>query len=319
VGATCVQRAALAAVLLALAACSTPRPAPVVDRTPGAAVPAAKPAAEKPADPRPPTYVVRRGDTLYQIALDNGLDWRELADWNRIDPNRIYAGQELRLRAPAGATATVKPVPAPAPVQGRPIGPAESAPAASTTPSLVVSEPKAERVPYSDQALARLAAPPAAPPAVVAARPEPKPEPAAPPPQPSAPAADLDDENVAWAWPASGRLSNPYSESAALKGIGIAGKTGQPVMAAAPGKVVYSGSGLRGYGKLVIIKHNKEYLSVYAHNSELLVKEGQSVARGQKIAEMGGTDADIVKLHFEIRRYGKPVDPLKLLPEKTSS
>lgn len=302
-------------LVLLTAACSTSRQAPVVDRGPGAVTSAAKPQPDKAADQRPATYVVKRGDTLYQIALDNGLDYRELAEWNRIDPNRIYAGQELRLRPPGG-TAAIAPVPAPAPVQGRPIGPTEPAPMAAQ--SQVVSEPKAERVPYSDQALARLSAPPTAPPAVAAAKPDVKPEPPKPvatAPTP-APAVDLDDENVTWAWPASGRLSNAYSESAALKGIGIAGKTGQPVLAAAPGRVVYSGSGLRGYGKLVIIKHNKEYLSVYAHNSELLVKEGQSVARGQKIAEMGGTDADIVKLHFEIRRYGKPVDPMKLLPEK---
>ncbi len=310
---TTLRLAALAVVFLA-AACSTPRPAPVVDRAPGAAAPAAKPVPDKAADQRPLVYVVKRGDTLYQIALDNGLDYRELAEWNRIDPNRIYAGQELRLRAPGTTLAT--PAPAPAPV-ARPIGPAEPAPSAAGAGSQVVSEPKAERVPYSDQALARMTAPPAAPPPTVAVKPEIKPEPPKPAaPPPSAPTVDLDDENVVWAWPASGRLSNGYSESASLKGIGIAGKTGQPVLAAAPGKVVYSGSGLRGYGKLIIIKHNKEYLSVYAHNSELLVKEGQSVARGQRIAEMGGTDADIVKLHFEIRRYGKPVDPMKLLPEK---
>jgi lipoprotein NlpD len=312
---TLLRLGALVVVLLT-AACSTSRQAPVVDRGPGATTPAAKPQPDKAADQRPATYVVKRGDTLYQIALDNGLDYRELAEWNRIDPNRIYAGQELRLRGPTAAVASVPP---PAAVQGRPIGPSEPAPAAAQ--SQVVSEPRAERLPYSDQALARLSAPPASSPAVVAAKPEVKPEPPKPvatAPAPPAPTVDLDDENVVWAWPASGRLSNGYSESAALKGIGIAGKTGQPVMAAAPGKVVYSGSGLRGYGKLVIIKHNKEYLSVYAHNSELLVKEGQNVARGQKIAEMGGTDADIVKLHFEIRRYGKPVDPLKLLPEKAA-
>ncbi|MGH8618806.1 MAG: peptidoglycan DD-metalloendopeptidase family protein [Burkholderiales bacterium] len=303
--------AALAVVVaVALSACSTRRAAPVVDRGPGGApAPVAKALPDKPADPRPPTYTVKRGDTLYQIALDNGLDWRELAEWNGItNANRIFVGQELRVRAPVpAATASVPPVP---PVQGRPLEPAPSA-------SNVVSEPRAERVPYSDQALARLTAPPAT--ATAAIKPEPKPEPAKPVPvAPVPPAAEPDDENVAWAWPATGRLSNGYSESATLKGIGIAGKTGQPVLAAAPGRVVYSGSGLRGYGKLVIIKHNKEYLSVYAHNRELLVKEGQGVTRGQKIAEMGGTDADIVKLHFEIRRYGKPVDPLKLLPEKVA-
>ena len=115
-------------------------------------------------------------------------------------------------------------------------------------------------------------------------------------------------------WPAKGRLVASFSESATLKGIDIAGAVGDPVLASAPGKVVYAGSGLRGYGKLVIVKHNATYLTAYAHNREILVKEGQTVTRGQKIAEMGSTDADRVKLHFEIRRLGKPMDPLRYLP-----
>ena len=114
--------------------------------------------------------------------------------------------------------------------------------------------------------------------------------------------------------PTMGKIIADFSEAANKKGIDIAGKLGQPVTASAPGKVVYSGSGLRGYGKLVIIKHNKTYLSAYAHNDQVLVKEGQSVARGQKIAEMGNSDAEQVKLHFEVRRFGKPVDPAKYLP-----
>jgi lipoprotein NlpD len=113
--------------------------------------------------------------------------------------------------------------------------------------------------------------------------------------------------------PATGKVIGEFSESA-NKGINIAGKLGQAVVASAAGKVVYSGSGLRGYGKLVIIKHNKTYLSAYAHNDQILVKEGQSVTKGQKIAEMGNTDADQVKLHFEIRKFGKPVDPSRYLP-----
>ncbi len=126
--------------------------------------------------------------------------------------------------------------------------------------------------------------------------------------------ADNDEDRVNWSWPATGKVVTSYSEAANLKGIGIGGKAGQPVLASAAGKVVYAGSGLRGYGKLVIIKHNKTYLSVYAHNSEILVKEGQTVTKGQKIAEMGNTDSEQVKLHFEIRRQGKPVDPIKYLP-----
>jgi lipoprotein NlpD len=130
--------------------------------------------------------------------------------------------------------------------------------------------------------------------------------PSAPPP--------VGDLARGWVWPARGTLIHPFNSGANPKGIAIAGEAGQPVFAAAPGKVVYSGSGLRGYGKLIIIKHDDTFLSVYAHNRELLVKEGQRVAQGQKIAEMGNTDAERVGLHFEIRRQGRPVDPLQYLP-----
>jgi lipoprotein NlpD len=124
----------------------------------------------------------------------------------------------------------------------------------------------------------------------------------------------VEEPTMEWSLPAQGRVITKFSESDNRKGIDIAGKLGQPVMASANGKVVYSGSGLRGYGKLIIIKHNNTYLSAYAHNSKILVKEGQSVSRGQKIAEMGKTDARQVELHFEVRRYGKPVDPAKYVP-----
>ncbi len=115
-------------------------------------------------------------------------------------------------------------------------------------------------------------------------------------------------------WPAKGKVVGTFSETANLKGIDIAGSAGQPVLASAGGTVVYAGTGLRGYGKLIIVKHNKTYLSAYAHNREILVKEGQEVTKGQKIAEMGNTDATEVKLHFEIRRLGKPMDPARYLP-----
>jgi lipoprotein NlpD len=192
------------------------------------------------------------------------------------------------------------------------------------------SEPKALKLPYSEQALAQMrdssAAAPPAPPVVA------PPAPAAPsatgPPATPAPGAvaaapgrvesarvpEIDGGNIDWAWPAAGKVISGFSETANLKGIDIAGKAGQPVLASGAGKVVYAGSGLRGYGKLIIIKHNNTFLSAYAHNREILVKEGQQVARGQKIAEMGDSDADKVMLHFEIRRFGKPVDPAKFLP-----
>jgi lipoprotein NlpD len=128
----------------------------------------------------------------------------------------------------------------------------------------------------------------------------------------TAPGEAADD--LEWVWPVKGKLVTGFSDTANLKGIDIAGVAGQPVLASAPGRVVYAGSGLRGYGKLVIIKHNNTFLSAYAHNREIVVKEGQQVTRGQKIAEMGSTDADQVKLHFEIRRLGRPTDPLKYLP-----
>ena len=117
---------------------------------------------------------------------------------------------------------------------------------------------------------------------------------------------------------AAGKTIATFSEAGdnANKGLDLAGKTGDPVLAAAAGKVVYAGSGLRGYGNLVIVKHDSTYLSAYAHNSKILVKEGDSVSRGQKIAEVGSSDADQPKLHFEIRKLGKPVDPLALLPNR---
>ena len=151
------------------------------------------------------------------------------------------------------------------------------------------------------------------------AKPEPPAQIAKVEPSPQAarpePGAEPDDEDtVEWIWPARGRIVARFTDSG-NKGVDIAGRVGDPVLASAPGKVVYSGSGLRGYGKLVIIKHNKTYLSAYAHNNQILVKEGQTVAKGQKIGEVGATDADSPRLHFEIRRLGKPVDPMKFLPE----
>ena len=183
---------------------------------------------------------------------------------------------------------------------------AGAASAQTATPAVggVKSEPKGVRVPYSEQAYAQLASlkPETSPGSKPEARPEPKPD------------AARGEDDLDWIWPASGKVISAFNDSANLKGIAIAGRTGQPILASAAGKVIFSGTGIRGFGQLIVIKHNNTFLSVYAHNSVLLVKEGQTVTKGQKIAEMGNTDTDQVKLHFEIRRQGKPVDPLKFLP-----
>ncbi len=309
----------------ALSACSsTPRQAPVSERAPAAKKPARSVARSSEPDWRPQTHSVQKGDTLYAIALEYGFDYKELAEWNGIGaPYVIRIGQQLRLSPPqqegGAVTAPLKTV-APV-VESRVAG---ESPPQTASGSQVKTQPKAGKVPYSVEAenAAKVAvkpeivAPKAPPvieekPKIADARVAPAVSEEKKPLQP----ASGDDEDPEWGWPAKGKVIATFSEGSSFKGVDIAGKTGQPVLAAAPGKVVYSGSGLRGYGKLVIIKHNKTYLSAYAHNSQILVKEGQSVLKGQRIAEMGDSDADQVKLHFEIRRLGKPVDPLKHLPE----
>ena len=330
-------RVAAIVLVVGVAACASRGRAPIEERSPRAAPPAAaptpapEPSAPSEAEARVQTYTVKRGDTLYAIALDHGLDYRDLAAWNNLENvNRISVGQVLRVSppgdaAPAGATGVqTMPLRSAPPVQaGDGTAPASpSAPPAMSgarNTETYKTQPKAVKEPYSEQALrdvqraagaaATVAPPPAeiAPPSVAAA-PEPKAV-----PKPAIVATD-DGEKLDWIWPAKGKIVNGFSEATSLKGIDIAGSAGQPITASAAGKVVYAGSGLRGYGKLIIIKHNDIYLSAYAHNRDILVKEGQQVGKGQKIAEMGNTDADQVKLHFEIRRQGKPVDPLRYLP-----
>ncbi len=286
-----------------IAGCAATRPAPVSDRTHAPApTPATKPAPRiaQTAPPetaaRVPLYTVRQGDTVFSIAKAHGVDPRDVAAWNNLEGNRIVIGQQLRVTPPEGVVATpVKP--GPGAVEGRPIDGAP--PAAVTVDPNMKTQPQGVRVPHSDEAYARLAKQPLPP----AAKPD------AVPAETAKPAADSD-----WLWPATGKIVGNFGDGA-HKGISIAGKMGQPVLASAGGRVIFSGQGIRGLGRLIVIKHNNDYLSVYAHNSNLLVKEGQNVNRGQKIAEMGNSDADQVKLHFEIRRQGKPVDPSKLLPQ----
>jgi lipoprotein NlpD len=317
--------------------CASRTRAPVEDRTatpprpvPGApaSAPAAAPGAPAAAagtesDWRPSSYTVKRGDTLYQIALDHGLDYRELAALNNLENiNLIRVGQVLQLKAPGDGSSTttstgvvITPLkPAPAVTESK--APVATATAPRNSDNFK-SSPKAVKEPYSEQALRDVAKGPPAPEVVAVA---PVPTPAAPPVEakpelPRSAAADMDDDNkIDWVWPAKGKIVGNFSETANLKGIDIAGTAGTPVLASAAGTVVYAGTGLRGYGKLIIIKHNKTFLSAYAHNREILVKEGQAVTRGQKIAEMGNTDTTEVKLHFEIRRLGKPMDPARFLP-----
>lgn len=252
-------------------------------------------------DWRPQVYVVQKGDTLFSIAFNHGLDYHELAELNGIkNPGAISIGQQIRL-LPAGAA----PAASPALIESKSIE------------SLVKEQPKVVKYPYSDAALAQIdkVQEPAKPDAATLAKAESITKSEA---KPDSAASNVEDDGEAdaleWSMPTKGKVIAEFSESANRKGIDIGGKLGQPIIASAPGKVVYSGTGLRGYGKLVIIKHNKTYLSAYAHNDQVLVKEGQSVTRGQKIAEMGNTDADQIKLHFEVRRLGKPVDPAKYLP-----
>jgi len=250
-------------------------------------------------------HVVQKGDTLYSIAFLNGVDYRDVAEWNKLDnPAAIKIGQQLELHIPvAGTTPRVEPS-APKPVMLSQV----PEPSANTK-----STPKVGKLAYTAQALAQVEhlqgeseAAATTPPAVAAT---------APSKVTIASARQPDDESpLEWGMPTNGKLVAGFSENDNRKGVDIVGQRGQAVVASAAGKVVYSGSGLRGYGKLVIIKHNKTYLSAYAHNDQILVKEGQNVNKGQKIAEMGNTDADQVKLHFEIRKLGKPVDPAKYLP-----
>ncbi len=295
-----MRTAWLGVLLLGLAACTAPGPAPVSDRS--AVRTAAKAEAVRPATPQiaPSTnglHTVQRGDTLYAIAFANGLDYREIAIWNQLESaDLILVGQVLRLTPPPGAI-EIRPLDDEAAPRARPL---------TEPPEL--REPQAVLLPYSEANWAQVSS--ARPATAVASAA--KPAPAAAPPQAAAANAAVES----WLWPAEGTLAGRFG-AAGGKGIDIVGQRNAPVKAVAPGKVVYSGSGLRGYGRLLIVKHAGEYLSAYAHNETILVKEGEMVTAGQRIALMGDSDADRVKLHFEIRRFGKPLDPLNYLPERS--
>jgi lipoprotein NlpD len=263
-----MRRLALLFTLIFLAACTGSRhPAPVEDRRAPAARAAAKPpaAVETPAAPAAEGfYTVKKGDTLYSIALEHGHDYRELAQWNSLDdPTRLNVGQVLRVKPPAEPAVVVG--------AGRPGGRIESRPL----------EPGQKPVPQAQQ-----------------------------PQQPQQSREEprlLEAEPLRFAWPVKGKIVAAFAEPR-QKGIDIAGKTGEAVNAAASGRVTYVGSGIPGLGKLVVIKHDQGYITVYANNKDILVKEQQNVTRGQKIAELGE------KLHFQIRKGAVAVDPLLYLP-----
>lgn len=217
-------------------------------------------------------YRIQHGDTLYKIAFEKGLDYRDLAAWNKLsDAGYIRSGDLLKLRPPKAAVASKV---ATALVPKKPVIVARPIPDDGVRGNIV-------------QANVTLA-----------------------------PDLEVETTPAFWVWPTEGPLLSRYGYGL-NKGIDIGGSYGSPIQAAAAGKVVYAGSGLRGYGKLIIIRHSKALLSAYAHAARILVSEGQFVTSGQSIAEMGDTDADRVKLHFEIREYGKPVDPLNYLPKQS--
>lgn len=241
------------AVTLLLAACGTSR----VVREGGTPQAGAS-------TPRPgQTVTVRRGDTVYRLAVNNGISPLDLATWNNIaPPYTIYPGQRLRLY-PSGSGASRT---------------------ASTPSRSSGATPRSSSTPHTQ------------------------------PPAPTPPPAR---SSVAWRWPAEGQLVARFAAGDPTRqGIGIAGSSGQAVVAAGDGVVVYSGSGLVGYGELIIVKHDDEWLSAYGHNRARLVNEGERVRAGQQIAEMGRTGAARDMLHFEIRHNGRPVDPLTYLPRR---
>ncbi|MGG7055451.1 peptidoglycan DD-metalloendopeptidase family protein [Nitrosomonas sp. ANs5] len=271
-------------------------------------------------------YIVQRGDTLYGIALKYGLDVNQLAERNRIfDPTVLRVGQEIELYA-SGQEGQVsdqeqssdRPVlfaiSQPGYVQQPEGGSYQLETMVSTneqSSTLLKTEPKGAMLAYSEAAASQLGKQAKVKPADKEAE---APAAAASQTATEKKSGSKNSGGINWAWPAGGKIVNKFSEK--TRGVGIAGSLSQPVLASAAGTVVYSGSGLRGYGNLVIIKHNETYLSAYGHNSKVLVHEGEKVSRGQKIAEMGNTDSGAVKLHFEIRERGKPVDPLGFLPNR---
>jgi len=333
-----LRLAAIAAGLLIVAGCTSPtHRAPVEDRSRGAAptpkseasggssAPAAAPKVLPGAENagKPGYYTVKSGDNLIRIGLDNGQNWRDIASWNSLEnPNLIEVGQVLRVVPPNTDPATLNPG-----VSTRGVGTAKldvkpldpkAKPAAGTAGAAggaTAGAAGAATGAVAAGAKAVASATPSASDSKDAAAKEGGKDGGKEPGKDVAKDSPREADEPNWIWPASGPTIAPFEEGK-HKGLSIAGKAGDPVVAAADGRVVYAGSGLRGYGNLIILKHAGDYLTAYAHNQTLLVKEEQSVRKGQKIAEMGATDADRVQLHFEIRKQGKPIDPARQLPSR---
>ena len=239
---------------------------------------------------KPDEHTVRKGDTLYAIAWEHDLDYRDLAAWNTVEhPFVIYPGQVLTLRGTprkaeggaANAEVSIAALPDPSTISQRAVESADGVTAADS-PAAAASGSGTDRS------------------------------------RAKAPAPDVFDGAAPvgkWHWPTNGKVIGSFGKAGG-KGIQISGGYEQPVVAAADGRVVYSGTGLVGYGRLIVLKHNKTFFSAYAHNSRVLVEEDDVVKGGQRIALMGSSGSDKVKLHFEIRRDGKPVDPLRYLPRR---
>ena len=272
--------ASLVAAAIVLGACASQpgeqAAAPVIDRTgrAAAATPPPAPAAKAPSSTAAPAapvvtageYVVKRGDTLYSIALEHGLDYRELAQWNSLDdPTRIKSGQVLRVRPPEPGGVTVGRLGGSSRIEARPLDAPAAPPAKAATTAPAAAQPAVATGPLK------------------------------------------------FVWPAKGKVIAAFEQTRG-KGLDIDGRVGDPIVASAGGKVTYVGSGIRGLGKMLIIQHSDEFLTVYAHTSQIMVKEQQLVAGGQKIAEIGSSDSERPMLHFQIRKSGRPLDPKQFLP-----
>jgi lipoprotein NlpD len=269
-----------------------------------------------PSQPCPDTYIVKPGDTLYSLSLDCGFYYKEVAQANDIkEPYAIKVGDKIKfdqvkINNPVTTSNEIKKneevVTTPLKNNEEAITNTEASTQPQTKTSTVdivhLDGPKAYREKYTDEAYNHKTLTPQA---------QASNSISSAPPKETAPI--ILEDKVDWQWPTKGKLENLFNEAQGQKGIDIVGSLGQEIKAAGPGKVIYSGEDLKGYGKLIIIKHNNAYLSVYAHNKELLVKEGQVIMKGQKIATMGDSGTDKVKLHFEIRKQGQSVDPTNFL------